>query len=116
MKNSSYKEIYSWNYPDFKTGGNFTNSNGTILSILKDSAPCSITSLNNYMVSIGSYSNNILGYSPKNSCSSGSPSVSIISKGANSQGCIANDQITTNIAYPCGSYGDVGATFEIYFK
>lgn len=68
------------------------------------------------MVSIGSYSSNILGYSPKNSCSSGSPSVSIISKGANSQGCITNDQITTNVAYPCGSYGDVGATFEIYFK
>ena len=86
------------------------------MSILKDSAPCGVTSLNNYMVSIGSYNANLLGFAPKNSCSSGLSSVSIISKGASSQGCIANDQITTNIAYPCGSYGDVGATFEIYFK
>lgn len=35
VKNSSYKEIYSRNNPDFKSGGNFTNSNGTILSIFK---------------------------------------------------------------------------------
>lgn len=41
------------------------------------------------MVSIGSYNTNLLGFAPKNSCSSGLSSVSIISKGTNSQGCIA---------------------------
>jgi hypothetical protein len=52
----------------------------------------------------------------RNDCANGSGNWSIFSAGTISRGCAGATQIPPYLAYPCGSYGDLGLRAEVWHR
>lgn len=58
----------------------------------------------------------IFGQQPRNGCNSAAGSIFINSSGVHINGCAGANQISPQLGYPCGGYGDFGIHMELWAR
>ncbi|MCU1278846.1 MAG: hypothetical protein JWM53_2392, partial [bacterium] len=86
-----------------------------VLDLLPNEGACATASAGNLEWDVQT-SGTIFGQSAKNGCSSGTASVFIGSSGAHTNGCWGNNQISPQIGYPCGGFGNFGVHLELWAR
>ncbi|MGB0590517.1 MAG: fibrinogen-like YCDxxxxGGGW domain-containing protein [Myxococcota bacterium] len=120
---SSSGETASWQFAGFDAyagGSGFAiDDPGTLLIINKDQAygtdpACSASFADNYQVSL-QLSGVLFGLLPASTCDAGDAAILLIGRGVNAQGCVQQNQLIPNVAYPCGYFDpdEVGVSFTL---
>jgi hypothetical protein len=85
------------------------------LRLNPSTAACGAASPGNLQWSVTTMGS-IFGFQPQNGCSTGAPFIFIGAAGANTNGCWGANQITPQVGYPCGGYGDPGVHLELWVR
>ena len=120
---SSSGETASWQFAGFDayTGdaGFAIDDPDTLLIINKDKSygtdpACSTSDPDNYQVSL-QLSGVLFGLLPDSTCDAGDAAILLIGRGVDDDGCVQENQLIPNVAYPCGHFDpdEVSVSFTL---
>jgi len=88
---------------------------GLGLELLPQSAACGASSANNFQWDVHT-TQSIYGLTPKDTCGTNKPFIFIGGTGVHTNGCWGANQISPQIGYPCGGYGNFGVHLELWVR